>query len=147
MKVSVVATVLNEQPAIGRLLESLAAQTRPPDEVVIVDGGSTDGTLELLKEWLRTDTFPLLVLERPGANISQGRNAAIDAASGDVVATTDAGVRIESGWLEAEVILPQGQWQPASGMVGIAKVEFRRATVAQALLRALRQTIRIDLWL
>jgi glycosyltransferase involved in cell wall biosynthesis len=101
VKVSVIATVLNERPAIVRLLESLAAQTRLPDEVVIVDGGSTDGTLDLLKEWAATDSLPLVVLERQGANISQGRNAAIDAATGDVMATTDAGVRIEAGWLEA----------------------------------------------
>jgi glycosyltransferase involved in cell wall biosynthesis len=101
VKVSVVATVLNEQPAIGQLLESLAAQTRPPDEIVIVDGGSTDGTLDLLNDWASADAVPLLVLERPGANISQGRNAAIDTATGDVIATTDAGVRIEAGWLEA----------------------------------------------
>ncbi len=46
MKVSVIATVLNEGQAIERLLESLAAQTRPPDEVVIADGGSTDETVE-----------------------------------------------------------------------------------------------------
>ncbi len=101
MKVSVIATVLNEKPAIERLLESLAAQTRPPDEVVMVDGGSTDGTLDLLRKWAATRPLPLLVLERPGANISKGRNAAIDAATGDVIATTDAGVHIEAAWLES----------------------------------------------
>ena len=39
--VSVIATVYDEAASIGALLESLAAQSRPPDEVVIVDGGST----------------------------------------------------------------------------------------------------------
>jgi glycosyltransferase involved in cell wall biosynthesis len=101
VKVSVIATVLNERPAIRRLLESLAAQSRPPDEVVIVDGGSNDGTVDLLEEWAGSERMPLRVLERPDANISEGRNAAIDAATGDVIATTDAGVRIEAGWLEA----------------------------------------------
>lgn len=103
MKVSVIATVLNEGPAIERLLESLAGQTRPPDEVVIVDGGSTDGTLDVLHSWAASRRLPLQVVERPGANISAGRNAAVAAATGDVVAVTDAGVRLESNWIEALV--------------------------------------------
>ncbi len=97
MRVSVVATVLNEANSLPRLLGSLAAQTRQPDEVVICDGGSADGTLALLEA---EDRIPLRVLQRPGANISQGRNAAIRAATGDVVAVTDAGVRLDPEWLE-----------------------------------------------
>ena len=103
MKVSVIATVLNEGPAIERLLASLAAQSRPPDEVVIVDGGSTDETFSILKAWAAAGKLPLRVLRKPGANISAGRNAAIAAARGDVIASTDAGVRLEEGWLEALV--------------------------------------------
>jgi glycosyltransferase involved in cell wall biosynthesis len=51
MKISVIVTVLNEGPAICRLLDSLAAQTRQPHEVVIVDGGSTDDTLATLQAY------------------------------------------------------------------------------------------------
>ena len=81
MKVSVICTVWNEAPAIERLLASLEAQSRPPDEVVIADGGSTDGTLAILAEWAGAGRLPLKVLERPGSNISEGRNAAIAAAA------------------------------------------------------------------
>jgi len=97
MRVSVVVTVLNEARSLPRLLDSLAAQVRQPEEVVVCDGGSTDGTLELLNA---EDRFDLRILERPGANISQGRNAAIHAATGDVVAVTDAGVRLDPVWLD-----------------------------------------------
>ena len=96
MKVSLIVTVKNEAGSIGALLDSIAAQTRPPDEVVVCDGGSTDATLEILRGEAR---FPLRVVERPGANISQGRNAAIEAASGDIIASTDAGVRLDPDWL------------------------------------------------
>lgn len=97
MRVSVVATVLNEARSLPRLLDSLAIQTRRPDEVVICDGGSTDGTPALLRS---EDRLPLRLLQRPGANISQGRNAAIEGASGDIIAVTDAGVRLAPAWLE-----------------------------------------------
>jgi glycosyltransferase involved in cell wall biosynthesis len=101
--------VLNEGPAIERLLESLASQSRQPDEVVIADGGSTDDTLATLQDWAGSERLPLRVLEEPGANISAGRNAAIAAVKSDVVATTDAGVRLESRWLEALVAPFEGE--------------------------------------
>lgn len=103
MNVSVIVTVLNEGLAIERLLDSLASQTRRPDEVVVCDGGSTDGTLATLHAWAASGRLPMLILSEPGANISAGRNAAIAAATGDVIASTDAGVRLEPGWLEALV--------------------------------------------
>ncbi len=102
MRVSVVFTVLNEAGSLSRLLDSLSAQTRPPDEVVVCDGGSTDGTLALLEAESR---LPLHIIRRPGANISQGRNAAIEAAAGEIVAVTDAGVRLSPQWLE-KIVAP-----------------------------------------
>ena len=76
-QISVVATVLNEGQAIERLLKSLAAQTRVPDEVIIVDGGSTDDTLQRLQDWVELEDLPLRILVEAGANISRGRNVAI----------------------------------------------------------------------
>jgi glycosyltransferase involved in cell wall biosynthesis len=70
---------------------------------VICDGGSTDGTIELLKKyeaWL-----PLTLLVAPRCNISEGRNHAIAAARGEVIAVTDAGVVLAPYWLE-ELVKP-----------------------------------------
>ena len=97
-RVTFISTVLNEGASIRRLMDSLAAQTRPPDEVVIVDGGSRDDTVAILHEY--ADRLPLRVIVRPGANISQGRNAAVEAAAGDIIASADAGVRLDPAWLE-----------------------------------------------
>jgi glycosyltransferase involved in cell wall biosynthesis len=103
VSVSVIVTVLNEAHAIVGLLDSLAAQSRPPDEVVIVDGGSTDGTQAVLGRYAAGGQLPLRVLSLPGSNISQGRNAAIEAAGGEIIASTDAGVRLTTDWLGALV--------------------------------------------
>lgn len=96
--VSVIVTVKNEASSIGRLLESLLEQTRAPSEIVIVDGGSSDGTVQRID--LYRDKLPIKLLIREGSNISQGRNEAIAAASGEIVASTDAGVRLVPDWLE-----------------------------------------------
>lgn len=96
--ISVIATVLNEGDHMRRLLDSLAAQTVAPDEIVIVDGGSRDHTVAVLREY--ESKLPLRVLIEPGANISAGRNRAIAAAQGDIIAATDAGVVLDGAWLE-----------------------------------------------
>lgn len=102
MRVSVIITVLNEAASLPGLLDSLAAQTRSPDEIIVCDGGSIDGTVDLLEAECR---LPLRVIRRPGANISQGRNAAIAEATGEIIAATDAGVRLSPQWLE-RIIAP-----------------------------------------
>jgi len=103
--VSVILTVLNEGEAARAVLESLCGQTRQPDEVVIADGGSRDQTVAVLREY--TTRLPLTIVEAPGSSIAQGRNAAIRAAQGDILAVTDAGVRCRPDWL-ARLTAPFG---------------------------------------
>ena len=103
MKVAIIATVKNECEALRLLLDSILDQTRPPDEVVITDGGSTDVTLSVLEEYSRW--LPLRVVSAPNSNISQGRNRAIAAATGDIIAGTDAGVILSPNWLD-DIVSP-----------------------------------------
>lgn len=103
MKVSVIATVLNEGENLRSLLDSLIYQTRQADEVVICDGGSTDNTVALLQDYQQW--LPIVIVEAPGCNISEGRNRAITAAAGEIIAATDAGVVLAPHWLE-ELVRP-----------------------------------------
>jgi len=96
MKISLIVTVKNEEASITAFLDSVASQTRKPDEVVIVDGGSTDSTVALIK------AHPLsVVLERMEGNIAAGRNRAASLATGEILAVTDAGCVLDHDWLEA----------------------------------------------
>jgi len=103
MKVSVIATVMNEGPALHSLMDSLRHQIRPADEIVICDGGSTDNTVAILETYRRQ--LPLLIVQAVGSNISQGRNRAIEAAAGPIIAATAAGVELSPNWL-AELVRP-----------------------------------------
>ncbi|MEM6282824.1 MAG: glycosyltransferase [Chloroflexota bacterium] len=105
-----IATVYNEGESIHRLMQSLCQQTRPPDEIVIVDGGSTDDTVSIMHSY--TDRLPLTVIVAPGANISEGRNRAVQAAQGAIIAITDAGVSLPDDWLEHIVAPFEGNNPP-----------------------------------
>jgi glycosyltransferase involved in cell wall biosynthesis len=103
--VSVASTVLNESDDIDLLVESLMQQTLAPAEVIIVDGGSTDGTWEHLQA--ARAKYPTLVpirdescsLQRSPGPIARGRNVAIAAASSDIVVCADAGCTYRPDWL------------------------------------------------
>jgi len=95
MKVSLVATVKDAGPYVGEFLVSVAAQTRAPHEVIVVDGGSSDGTLEILRA-----ASGITLIEEPGANIARGRNLAVRAAAHDAIAVSDADCVLEPRWLE-----------------------------------------------
>ena len=98
--ISLCATVKDEAGAVDELISDLKNQTRLPDEVVVVDGGSTDGTGRRLAAGLDGWTAFKLI-HYPGSNIAQGRNHAVAASSGDIVALLDAGLRLRPDWLES----------------------------------------------
>lgn len=81
MKISFITTVKDDPQGLKTLLASLEKQTKPPDEVIVIDG------------------------EKTKTNRSQGRNLAIRKASGEVIAVSDAGCRLEKKWL-ARISLP-----------------------------------------
>src|SRR5690349_7074760 len=98
LPVSVIMAVRNEARSLPGLLDSILAGSAQPSEIVIVDGGSNDGTQEIALSY--ADKLPVRLIEKPRANISEGRNAAIEAAQHGIIAATDAGVRLEPDWLE-----------------------------------------------
>lgn len=105
MKVALISTVFNEGEGIFAWADSLRQQTRKPDEFVIVDGGSTDGTPERLKRAFSDGNFPTPKIIVEKCNIAGGRNLAINECLAEIIAVTDAGSFPEPDWL-AEIIEP-----------------------------------------
>lgn len=102
MKVSVVVPVRDEEASIRELLDSLLTQTRPPDEIVITDGGSTDATPQIIDEYIHNGA-PVRLIRAGAALPGRGRNLGAAQASHEWLAFTDAGIRLENNWLEALV--------------------------------------------
>jgi glycosyltransferase involved in cell wall biosynthesis len=103
--VSVISTVLNEVAEIDALVDSLSGQTLVRTEIIIVDGGSADGTWERLQaaksrcpglKPIRDESCSLKGSPGP---IARGRNVAIALASSDVIACADAGCAYGPEWL------------------------------------------------
>lgn len=97
--ISLVLTVRNEAGNMARFLSTLKEQTVLPDEVVIVDGASTDGTLDVIHSYGRWLGQRLITGTVEG-NIASGRNRAVQLAKGQIVAVTDGGCRLATDWLE-----------------------------------------------
>jgi glycosyltransferase involved in cell wall biosynthesis len=98
--VSLIVTVRDDRPGFAELLDAVAEMDELPDEIVVVDGGSKDGTLDELSA--REERLPpVRVFVAPGSNIAAGRNIAVREARHDWIACTDAGCRPVRGWLGA----------------------------------------------
>ncbi len=82
MKISVITVVFNNRESIAAALDSVLAQANVDYELVVIDGGSTDGTLEVLNRY--TERIAVLVSE-PDRGIYDALNKGIQRASGDVV--------------------------------------------------------------
>src|SRR5664279_832551 len=105
--VSIISTVLNEVAEVDALVDSLIGQSLVPAEIIIVDGGSNDGTWEKLLAAKARCSALLPIRDEscslkgsPGP-IGRGRNVAIARASSDIIACADAGCVYVPGWLES----------------------------------------------
>jgi glycosyltransferase involved in cell wall biosynthesis len=141
--ITLVVPVRDEERSLAALLEAIAAQTRPPESVILVDAGSTDGTLALAKQLTAGDDRYTLLSVGP-ATPGRARNVGINAARTEWVALTDAGIRPARDWLmklEAAAVsrsqcdVAYGTYEPATDSLfaecaALAYVAPRRSTPA-----------------
>lgn len=132
--VSVVVTVFNESSNIVALVDSLLHQDTTPHEIIIVDGGSTDDTFQILKKLSGKHSL-LKVFQKTG-NRSVGRNYGVSMAKNpSIIAFTDAGCIPHGDWLR-NIIAPFGDpsVQVVSGYYeGRASSVFEKCLVPYAL--------------
>src|SRR5215218_5912396 len=114
LSISLVVPVRNEEESLARLVSSIRRQTRQPDEVILVDGGSTDRTVALARELAAGDER-FRIVEAGQASPGRGRNVGAGEARYPWVAFTDAGIGLDPEWLER--LADEVEEEPATEVV------------------------------
>lgn len=116
--VSVVVAAYRAERFLHTALASVAGQTRPPDEVIVVDDASPDRSAEVAERW--RELLPLTVIRKPvNEGVGAARRTAIEAATGTAIATLDS----------------DDAWLPDHLEVALSLLADDRTIVAQQLLR------------
>lgn len=111
---SVIIITFERPHLIGALLESLVDQTRPADEVVVVDNNSSQSYAQVLAPFLTR--LPLKVVRESTPGIPAARNRGLLEAQGDIVLFTDDDCRVAPDWIEQ--LMAPFERDPNIGVVG-----------------------------
>ena len=99
MKLSVIVPTYNEEKVVGECIGSLDKQTYPDFETIMVDDGSTDGTLDILKA-LRGKIDNLKILKQKHKGPGAARNLGAKEARGDILVFVDADMTFDKNFLK-----------------------------------------------
>jgi cellulose synthase/poly-beta-1,6-N-acetylglucosamine synthase-like glycosyltransferase len=131
MGFSLVSTCRNEIAGVERWKADMLAQTRPPEEIVIVDAESSDGTTQVLNRWASEDRRVKVILQR--SSPAAGRNIAIRTATNEGIVSADFGVVYDRDWFR-EMCRPLEEHQDVDVVAGSYTVDLAslRSAVARA---------------
>lgn len=127
-KVSVVVCAYNAAATLEDNLSSLARLDYPDYEVIVVNDGSYDATLEIAQR------FAVKIISVPNGGLSAARNLGLHAASGEIVAYTDADTRVDRDWL-SHLVQPLME-HAFAGVGGPNVVPSDDSWIAQCVARA-----------
>lgn len=118
MHFSCVTTVRNEADGIREFLDSVLDQSQQAEEVIVVDGGSSDGTQDVVRQAMLAAPGRITLIEAGAVNIAKGRNIGIDAAAHEIIVLVDAGCRLSPDFL-ANMIGPYQDYPDVDLISGI----------------------------
>jgi len=95
LTLSIIIPVYNEQAHLKACLDAIDRQTFAPDEVIIVDNNSTDGSMKIARQY----SFVKIIRE-PKQGLIFARNAGFNAAKSDILARIDADAYIPPNWVD-----------------------------------------------
>lgn len=129
LTLSVVVPVYNEVDQLPHCLDSLLAQSEDILEIIVVDNNSTDGSIELARNYASKYTFIKIVREKK-QGLVPARNRGFLESSGDIIARIDADTRVCTGWAVAikQYFVTRPAIQAISGETRYYDLPFERIT-------------------
>lgn len=97
--ISIIVPVYNAVPTLERCVRALMGQTHKNIEIILVNDGSRDNSLELCRAFAAEDPR-IRVIDKPNGGVSSARNAGLDAASGQFIMCCDSDDWVEPDWCE-----------------------------------------------
>lgn len=121
MKVSVVMATYNGMPYIEDQIKSIVSQVTPPDEIIIFDDCSTDGTFEFVSQAVKLYDVKIEVFQQV-CNVGYTRNfsSALEKATGDVIFLSDQ----DDVWMSQKISLMLEKLSESNKMIAICDAEL-----------------------
>lgn len=117
--ISVIVPAYNAEPFLDAALASIAAQSRPADEVIVVDDASTDRTAEVADRW--SAQLPLVVVRLPGnTGLGAARRIGIEHAGGSLLALLDA----DDYWMPDHLSVMLDAWGRRGGVIAADSISW-----------------------
>jgi GT2 family glycosyltransferase len=140
MRVSVIIVNFNGRNLLQDCLDSLEAQTRAPDEVIVVDNASSDGSIELIHEsypWVR------LIASKRNLGFAAGNNLGIRGARGDVIVLLNNDTVPSPGFIES-ITAPLQRHENLSAVAGVLVFPHAPTTVATSGISVFTNGLALD---
>ena len=99
MKYSVIVPIYNREKSIKKCVDSILRQSEKDFELILVDDGSTDNSLNICKDFEKTDNR-IIVIHKENGGVSSARNAGIDVARGKYVVFVDSDDYVDNNYLD-----------------------------------------------
>ena len=132
-RVSLIVPMLNEAEHVQHLVDDVAAQDFVgPAELLVADGGSTDGSAERLREAASAAGVELILLDNPERYVSAGLNACVRRARGDLIVRLDCHARYPTDYLRrcAAAAAETGAWNVGGIVVPEGRTPAERAAAS-----------------
>jgi glycosyltransferase involved in cell wall biosynthesis len=126
MKISVVTVCFNSAATIRHSLESFFRQEHPAKELVVVDGGSRDATLDIVRSFPSDD---MVVISEPDRGIYDAMNKGLVAFGGDAVGFLNSDDRFKDAWALSAVAETLSHCDIAFGDLDIVRRHESREVV------------------
>jgi len=114
-KITIITVVFNDRDHIGWTLDSVAGQTYEHIEYIIIDGGSTDGTLEIIREKGRAD----VLVSEPDRGLYDAMNKGLSKATGDYVWYLNSGDQVYAPDTVEQVVNNLGEREDTGDLPGV----------------------------